>query len=286
VPARWLVVHARSPSDELNALLAEGLIACGGAAVEESGDWRSTWLAAPADVDATVRELKAGLEALLAGASVEMHWELRDDEDWDACWRAGLGPRRIGRRMIVTPGWTVPETRSDEIVITIDPQMAFGTGEHASTRGVLHLLEDAVPRDAVVLDAGTGSAVLAIAAVKLGAAKVIAVDFDADAIGNARENVERNGCGDRVQLEVVEIDDSWLRDRAAMFDVITANILSGVLHPLLPAFHGALRDGGSLLLGGLLENEAAAMANGARAAGLGLVAEYLEDGWWSGRFAR
>lgn len=285
MPRQWLVVHARSPSDELNALLAEGLIACGGHAVEEAGDWQTTWLAPAADPEAAVVELRQRLEALL-DTPVEVRWELRDDEDWDARWRAGLGPRRIGRRIIVTPAWTVPETTGDEIVIIIDPQMAFGTGEHASTRGVLHLLEDAVASDAVMLDAGTGSAVLAIAAARLGAARVIAVDLDADAILNARENVTRNGCADRVHLDSAEIDAAWLAQFKAAFDVITANILSGVLHPLLPAFHDALRDGGSLLLGGLLESEARPMAASAQAAGFDLIAEYGEEGWWSARFVK
>jgi ribosomal protein L11 methyltransferase len=285
-PDRWLVLHARSPSVELNALLAEGLIACGGLAVEEDGEWLRTYIEAPADPNAVLLAVRERLEHASDGTPVELHWEWREDEDWNAQWRAGLGPRRAGRHILVTPSWTVPTTSAADIVIVIDPQMAFGTGEHASTRGVLHLLEDAVPTGALVLDAGTGSAVLAIAAARLGARRVTAVDLDADAILNARENVERNDCADRIDLHVAEIDTTWLRTAGVTFDVIAANILSGVLRPLLPAFRDALCDGGSLLLGGMLETEADEVAAAARAAGFHVVAEHREEGWWSARFDR
>jgi ribosomal protein L11 methyltransferase len=284
MPDRWFVIQALSPSAEMNDMLAEGLIASGGLAVEEDGPWLRTWLRPPADAEAEAAAVRTRLQAM-TGTPVTVEWSWRAEEDWNAKWRAGLGPRRVGRHLIITPSWTAAAAGPGDLAIVIDPQMAFGTGEHASTRGVLRLLEDAVQPNATVLDAGTGSGVLAIAAARLGASHVLGVDLDADAISNAAENIVRNGCADSVRLEVAEVDAAWLQQSAAAYDVIAANILSSVLVPLLPAFRRALAPAGALLLGGVLESESDVVSAAARAAGLTRVCEDREEGWWSARFA-
>lgn len=282
-PRRWLVIDIVSPSAELNELLAEGLIASGGTAVEEQGNRLRTWLDAADDPDAMARRIRRRLEAE-SGACIEVGWAWHDDEDWLAKWREGLDARRIGRSIIITPTWVEPETKPGDVVVIIDPQMAFGTGEHASTRGILRLLEDAVPPGSHVLDVGTGSAILAMVAAKLGAALVDAVEADADALINAAENLERNGLAGRVRLEHARVDEAWLLDARNEYDVIAANVLSGVLQQLLEPFRVALRGGGNLLLGGVLQSEAEPMIAAARAAGYMLLAEDREEEWWSGRF--
>jgi ribosomal protein L11 methyltransferase len=172
--------------------------------------------------------------------------------------------------------------------------MAFGTGEHATTRGALRALESAVRPGDRVLDVGTGSAILAIAAARLGAGEVLAVESDPDALENAEDNLRRNGVADQVELLHGVVDDEFLALLGpARFDLIVANVLSGVLVPLLPAFLAALapagqgrdeRGPGRLILGGILEEEAESVIDAAREAGFTLTAEDFEDEWWGGLF--
>ncbi|HUF69537.1 MAG TPA: 50S ribosomal protein L11 methyltransferase [Longimicrobiales bacterium] len=283
-PDRWLVILVSSPSDELRHVLSEGLVASGGSAVVEEGEMLTTWLPEPADIGLAVGSIRSRLEAA-AGQPVELRVEVRQSEDWLGQWRDGLAPRRVGNRIIVAPSWTRPQTGSpDDIVIVIDPQMAFGTGEHASTRGALRMLEHVITAGMTLLDVGAGSAVLAIAAARLGAARVVAVESDDSAIENARDNIESNGCTDRITLEHGEVDETWLANHAALFDVIVANVLSGVLRPLLPAFRRSVGQGGWIILGGILEEEAADVKADAAAASFRPDREEVEAGWWTGCF--
>ncbi|HSH45052.1 MAG TPA: 50S ribosomal protein L11 methyltransferase [Longimicrobiales bacterium] len=280
MPARWLVLSVRVPSEEQADLLTEGLFALGGTAVEEEGDLLTTYIAEPADVDGfltTAADRLAGI----AGAEPEMLWRWQEDEDWSRRWKEGLEPHRVGRGIMVTQPWNSVEGEGDDIVITIDPATAFGTGEHATTRGALALLESAVRDGDRVLDVGAGSAILAIAAVRLGADSVLAVEADPDAMGNARENVERNGVTERVDLVNARVDEVWLEDHRGAYDVVAANVLSGILVPLLPGLAGALAPGGALILGGILESEAPMVLDAARGAGLTAERELVEGEWWT-----
>jgi ribosomal protein L11 methyltransferase len=284
---RWLVVTVGGVEGEWRALAAEALLACGADAVEETGHGVRTYLRPGAvdEPDSTLAEVRRALDANGAGEA-SLEWEWRPAEDWLAIWRRGLKPRRVGDRLIVAPSWSTPDSVDGVIPVIIDPQMAFGTGEHASTRGVLRLLQRQIRPGDVVLDVGTGSAILAIAAALLGAASAHGVENDADALINARENVTTNGVADRVTLEEVIVDTAWLESRAAAFDLILANVLSGVLRPLLPAFRTALRPAGGLILAGILQSEADGMLSAAADAGLEFIAEDREDEWWSALFRR
>jgi ribosomal protein L11 methyltransferase len=287
---RWLVVTVRVPSEELVAELAEGLVALGGSAVQESGDRLTTYLEEPADVDAFKRALRERVGEV-AGAGADVEWRWQDDEDWSRRWREGLAPRRIGRRLVVTQPWNRVDaagegSRPDDIVIVIDPATAFGTGEHATTRGALRLMETVLEGGERVLDVGTGSGILAMAAAGLGAAEVLAVESDPDAMGNAGENLERSPWRDRIELVNAEVDDHYLaRHGGAGFGLIVANVLSGVLIPLLPAFARAVTSSGRIVLGGILETEAESVLDAASAAGLTLVDEDREEGWWTALLA-
>jgi ribosomal protein L11 methyltransferase len=283
IPDRWLVVMVESPSEELTPLLAEGLVACGGAAVEERGARLHTYVRPPEDAEAFVRALERQLEQL-AGVPVAVAWEWRAHEDWSERWKRGLGPRRVGERIIVTPTWRTPAAADADIVLVIDPEMAFGTGEHATTRAVLRLLERAIRPGATVLDIGSGSGILAIAAARLGAMAVDAAESDAEALPYAEANIARNGAVGRVGLVHALVDECYLEERRGRYDLILANVLSGVLRPLLRAMHAALREGGALVLGGILVEESEGMKRAAEAEGLEVVAEDVEDEWWTGWF--
>jgi ribosomal protein L11 methyltransferase len=289
---RWLRIHAQSPTPEHTDLLLEGLVAYGATAVEqrvEKSDEGTTdvaivYMRDRGDLERVGEDVRRFLAGFV-GRPVDVTWDWVAEADWSKEWRRGLGARRVGDRFIVTPTWIEPEAE-DRIVITIDPQMAFGTGEHATTRGMLRLMERAVRNGDTVLDAGAGSAILAIAAVKLGAAHADAVESDPDAIENAQENIDRNGAAGSIDLVCELVDTTWLAQRNAHYDVIVANVLSGVLRPLLPSFLDALRPDGRLLLSGILQTEADGMIDAARAAGFALAAEDREEEWWSGLLTR
>jgi ribosomal protein L11 methyltransferase len=287
------VLSVRVPARALEDDVAALLLALGGSAVRIEGDALSSYLTHPTDaagLEALLGRVRERLAALacehdLPETTLVLSCSREPDRDWTQEWRHGLRPRRVGP-FLVTPSWCRPEA-SAPLTIVLDPQMAFGTGEHATTRGMLRLLAEAVRPGDRVLDVGTGSGILAIAAVKLGAGSVRAAETDADALENAAENLRRNGVDGRIALLHARVDAAFLRDAGTpRFDVVVANVLSGVLHPLLPSFREALAPDGRLLLGGILEEEADAMLAAAVAAGFVLRVEDVEDEWWGALLER
>ena len=282
-PARWLVLTVQSPSPDLLPLVAEGLLALGGSSALEEGARVSTYLPAPADLDAFLDHARRALADELPGfRDADLAWRWQPDEDGALAWKQGLQPRKLTERLIVKPTWTEWRAAPGELVLEIDPQMAFGTGEHATTRGCLRLLDAALRPGERVLDVGSGSAILAIAAARLGAREVVAVEFDPDANLNARENLQRNGVADRVRI-VEAVATPELLASLGRFDVVLANILSSVIRPLLPAFRAALAGspGGRLLVSGILQSEHAELVRDAEAAGFRVTAVDEEEEWWS-----
>src|SRR6185503_17955519 len=163
--------------------------------------------------------------------------------------------------------------------VVIDPGMAFGTGDHASTLGVLRLMQRVLEPGIVVADLGAGSAVLSIAAARLGASRVFAIELDGDALGNAQENIDRNGVSDVVHL--FEGDAEVLLPLVAPVDLIVANIISSVLVELLPLMARALPPGGFAVLGGMLHDEEPAILDIVAADGWRVVESDTEEDWWS-----
>lgn len=281
-PARWLVLTVEAPSPQSAELVAEGLLALGGAAVEERGGALITYILPPEDPEAFTAEAREWLTEWADGAELRVSWAWQADEDWAADWKRGLGPRKLTDRLVVKPTWTEWDAAPGEVVIDVDPQMAFGTGEHATTRGCLRLLDSMVREGDRVLDVGSGSAILAITAVRLGAREAIAVEYDPDANLNARENLEQNGVDGRVEIVEAMADGPLLASLGA-FDVVLANILSGIIRPLLPAFRAALAGSpdGRLIVSGILQAESADVVRDAEAAGFRVERVDEEEEWWS-----
>jgi len=281
---RWLELSARCPPDQdAAALVVEALLALGGRAAEERDGWVLTHLPAPDGPDeaveracALLREV-AGLEA----ADVRGHW--REHEEWSETWKRGLGPRRITERILVHPSWLPTPTDAPAATIVLDPGMAFGTAEHATTRGCLRLLDHAVSVGDSVLDVGSGSGILAIAAVLLGARACVAVEADTLSFEALGENVERNRVGDRVRCIEARLDVEGLL-RLGPVSGVVANIETGVLRPLLPGFRGVLSPGGWLILSGILEDEWPPLRADAEGQGLRCVRIDEDSGWRSGSF--
>lgn len=201
--------------------------------------------------------------------------------DWST-WRAAVRSHRVGS-LTVAPPWLAGNA-DPRTTIIIDPAMAFGTGEHATTRGVIRLMHGVVGSDSTVIDLGAGSAILSIAAAKLGARRVVAVELDPDATANAVENIRVNGVNDRVHF--IEGDAFTLLPLFAPADVILANILSSVLRLLLPAIRDSLAPGGCAILSGILREERQMMLAEIAQAELQVSREDVEDEWWSVLIAR
>jgi ribosomal protein L11 methyltransferase len=196
------------------------------------------------------------------------------DGGWANNWKAHFPALSIGERLFVHPPW-IDAVPADRIGIVLDPGMAFGTGHHASTRGCLILLEGALREAgaARVLDLGTGSGILAIAAAKLGAAEVWGVDIDPDACAVAADNIAINRVDERIHLA------AQLDAVPGVFDVVAANLLAGLLIDHAAAIAARLRPGGIAIGAGLQVDETAAVRDAWRAAGLIDAGAYSDEGW-------
>jgi len=175
------------------------------------------------------------------------------EEDWETAWRRDLTSLEIGSRLVLRPSWIEYENPDKRLVVVIDPRMAFGTGGHETTRLCLEFLEKMPLKDCSILDAGCGSGVLSIAAVKLGARCAIGFDNDPDSVQNAQDNLRSNRVSDRASVYVADLDTV----APGRFDIVVANILSSVLIPNLGRFHEFLLRHGTVIFSGLLAEEEA-----------------------------
>jgi ribosomal protein L11 methyltransferase len=287
---RWLQVRVRASAEaDLSSFsvegLVEGLIALGGRAAEERGDWYMTALEAPPDLDAFVARARSTLAELTGSEAIDLEVEWRNHEDWAETWKRGLAPRRITERILVRPSWTSPPDERPPVEIVLDPGMAFGTAEHGTTRGCLRLLDGGVQTGDRVLDVGAGSGILAIAAALLGAGEVTAIEADTLACEALRENLEHNGVGDRVRCVEAMVGPADLI-RMGPVSGLVANIESGPLTRLMQGFAGALTPGGWLILSGILENEWPTLRSEAERRGFRLREVDADGEWRSGLFER
>ncbi len=206
------------------------------------------------------------------------------EEDWANAWRSHFHAIRVGRRLVVAPTWEEFEPRAGEVVLRLDPGMAIGTGAHASTVLCLRALEDMPLAGARVLDVGTGSGILAVAAALLGAAEVRALDIDPLAVRIARQNAEANGVGDRVHVCYAELRD-LLAEGLTPRQAVTANLTAEVLVTLAPDLAAAMAPGGLVVTSGIVASRHDAVRQALEGAGLRPVrTSRLED--WLAIWAR
>ncbi len=270
----WLAVRVR-PGASPDAALA-ALFRLGSEGVHETGAELVTHFPGDADSATIVSAV------MTADPQAQVTASLVPAVDWSEEWKRGVGAHDLGALSIVPP-W-LAEGRDAARTVVIEPEMAFGTGEHQTTRGVVRLLPRVVRRGDRVADLGAGSAVLAIAAAKLGAAHVTAIELDHDAIANAEQNVTRNGVSDRVT--VIEGDAELLLPFVAPVRVVLANIISSVLTALLPTIATSLTADGAAVLSGILVDERAAMLLVLDAGGWRVVEDDVEGIWWSAHIVR
>ena len=244
-------------------------------AVGETPLWRQVRITglypADADMDAVLRTFP---DDLLSDTGARV--EILEDKDWEREWMQHYRPMKFGRRLWVCPSWLAPPD-PDAINLLLDPGLAFGTGTHPTTALCLAALDGLDLGGQTVVDYGCGSGILAVAALKLGARRVLGVDNDPQALLASRDNAARNGLPPEALPVALPADpevDNW----SGTTDVVVANILAGPLIQLADTLVGLLRPGGSLLLSGLLESQAAEVCE-RYAPRVTLEIRGCEEGW-------
>ncbi len=201
-----------------------------------------------------------------------------DEADWADAWKRHFPVLRVGRRIVVRPTWRRHRARPDDVVLALDPGMAFGTGLHPTTRLCLAEIERLADRGGLevarVLDVGSGSGILALAAARLGAASVVGVDTDPIAVESTRSNAERNGLADRIVARLGSVPTG-----EPPFDVVLANLIASLLVELAAPLAGELRPGGTLVASGIFVDREAAVRAAFEAAGLDVVDAAAEGEW-------
>lgn len=200
--------------------------------------------------------------------------QIRED-DWSQAWKAYFKPEKIGK-VVVKPSWEEYRPTSDEVLVELDPGMAFGTGNHPTTRLCLELLQELVSPPCAMLDLGTGSGILALAGAKLGAAPVTAADIDPVAVRVARANVAANQLAEIVAVTEADLLQGMT---GARYDLVVANIIAAVILNLIPEIPGVLKAEGIFLASGIIEERCDEVKQALTAAGLIIKKVARQDGW-------
>ena len=216
----------------------------------------------------TLALIAARMEA--AGIPYTVETEGVEQEDWQNGWRKYYHPMEIGSRLAVVPSWQQYDT--DRVKLILDPGLAFGTGGHETTSLCLEALDEQVRGGERVLDIGTGSGILAIAALKLGAASA---DSDPGAVRTAGENAALNGVQDKLTVLVGDLSDK----ASGTYDIITANIVANAILSLAPAVPGLMAEGATFIASGIIDSRKDEVIAGLEKAGLAIVEVKEKRGW-------
>ncbi len=231
------------------------------------------------ELSARLEDLKAHLERLpefgLPALQDGLTITYAEDEDWANAWKQYFKPTKVGKRLVIVPSWEQYAAQPDELILMLDPGMAFGTGGHPTTRLCMQVLEDTVKPGMKVADVGTGSGILAIASALLGASEVWATDIDPLAVRIANENIVVNGMEDRVHILDLNAFDLLAQD----CDLVVANILAGTIIELAPALAPRLKPGGTFIASGIVTEYHDAVRDAMAEAGMRYVETRGEDIW-------
>jgi ribosomal protein L11 methyltransferase len=225
---------------------------------------------------ATVDEALGHLQAFGLRPIGELRTRIVDEADWATAWQEHFHVLHLGRRLVIKPSWRRHRRTGDEVVIDLDPGMAFGTGLHPTTRLCLEALEERADRGPLgrVLDLGCGSGILSIAAVKLGCTRALGLDIDPIAVEATIANARHNRVGKRVRAR-----EGTIPSEEGPFDTVLANLIAGVLTEIAPDLAGELVAGGTLIGSGIFIDREAATRAALEAAGLELTARRVESDW-------
>jgi ribosomal protein L11 methyltransferase len=299
-PAAWLELAVEADLEAVETVSEIlGRVASGGISVEPAFDLVDEGLGARVDPSrpAVVRGYVPAADPSAAEAAAtqvadalghlqafdlrgigELRTRIVREADWAEAWKAFFPVLRVGRRLVIRPTWRDHRAGPDDVVIALDPGMAFGTGLHPTTRLCLAALEplaDEGRLDAArVLDIGCGSGILAIASIRLGAANALGVDTDPIAIEATLANARRNRLGRRIEAREGSVPTG-----ERPFDVVVANLIAGVLVPLARGLYAELRPGGSLVASGIFVDREAEVRMALEAAGLEPTDRSVDGDW-------
>lgn len=198
-----------------------------------------------------------------------------DDSDWNENWKKYFHTSEIGKKLVIVPSWETYENKDGRVVLNIDPGAAFGTGTHATTSLCLSLLEDYIGADTEMLDIGTGSGILSIASVLLGAKKAIGVDIDAQSVKTANENAEINNISDKCEFIVGDLADKI----SGKYKVICANIVADVIIRLFENVEDFITEDGVFIISGIIDMRKGDVLAAAKQKGFTVVKEEYKDNW-------
>lgn len=209
------------------------------------------------------------------GIDNEIKCELVDDADWNENWKKYFKAFEIGKKLAICPSWEEYDNADNRTVISLDPGAAFGTGSHATTSLCLEVLEQRVSDNTTVLDIGTGSGILAIAADLLGAKSAIGVDIDAQSVKTAIQNAEINGVSDKTEFLVGDLADKI----SGKYDIVCANIVADVVIRLFENVADFMKEDGILIVSGIIDMRAAEVENSAIEHGFKIAESLMREEW-------
>ena len=293
-PKKWIEVSIDAPPEFVEPLSHIFLkYGHGGVAVEQAAEYSpdegeqppvpdyvtiKTYI--PKDPTAARRQseidLGVRLVAYMADLSQLKTREL-DEEEWQNSWKEHFDVLHVGKRIVIKPTWRDYESTGDDVVIALDPGMAFGTGHHPTTRMCLELIEEHLAPGMDVFDLGCGSGILSIAAAKLGAARVAGMEIDSVAVASAHENIRENGLNERIQ--VIEGTLPHFGIAPATFDLAVANISAKIVSELAVEILRAVRPKGTVIASGILLERKAEVDEALTSAGA-VIRHTLVDGDW------
>jgi len=225
-----------------------------------------------------LEELKQELQYLqirMGNVPIELNVTEVQEEDWANSWKAYFKPEKVGRKTVIKPSWEDYTPQKDDLVIELDPGMAFGTGNHATTTLCIKLLEKYVDTGMEVFDAGTGSGILSILAAKLGAKSVHALDFDTVAVEVAKENVKINGLEGNIQVSHSDL----LKKAAGKADLIVANIVADIIIKLIPSVPDKIKEKGIFISSGIIDERKEDVLKALVEHGFKVIEVREEAGW-------
>jgi len=270
----YIEISLPLPSREELELLVQALSELGFEGFQETESELLSYVNKAAWNEKLDLRIKEILNNIAGGDTAPKLREIRE-QNWNQEWEKTIRPIEIGKSILIKPTWCTEQNTGNRIVIQIDPKMSFGTGYHETTRLMLRMLEKYAHSSQSVLDVGTGTGVLAIAAVKLGASRSAAVDTDPWSLENARENIELNGVAGQVSLS----GDPLSHFKSAGWDLVAANLTLNTNILLLPEFLRILKKGGILLLSGMLATDRESILKSFKGTGLEFLEELTENEW-------